>query len=187
MKRLLLCTTLLFCSIAQADINSAMALAEQAGAIAGAASACGQDVSPLASRLQEAFNIMVTDENEKAKTMMTYLQAYNSAKEMEQAKAKIPCDQVIKDYNSLPILKPDYQQTVLPGLRDTTPSASSQPAPQPAPAPSVAAPTQPNIPALAAPGTAPTNPPALPQPTVPANNTVQPGALPAQPTVPAPR
>lgn len=204
MKRLIALLTMLLCStLAHADFNSAVSLAQQAGAIAGAASACGQDVTLLSSRLQDAFNIMVTDEVQRSKVMMTYLQAFSNAKEMEANKAKIPCEQVLKDYNNLPILKPDYQQTVLPGLRDN-PSQPNQPQPlpqltspalapqQPAAAPGQpAAPVQQMVPALATPSTAPApaqaNPIQPPQPTVPGNNPVAPGAsavAPAQTTPP---
>jgi len=214
MKRYLGLVALLLCStIARADFNSAISLAQQAGAISGAASACGQDVSLLSSRLQDAFNVMVANEEQRAKVMMTYLQAFNNAKEMETAKARIPCDQVLRDYNSLPILKPNYQQTVLPGLRDTP--AAVQPAPSvtsPAlqPQQPEASATVPTIPALATPSTAPaqdmfapvtppgsapalavpapaqTNPLAPPQPSVPANNPVMPGADAVIPTQPGP-
>lgn len=200
MKRYLGLVSLLFCStIAYADVNSAVSLAQQAGAISGAASACGQDISLLSSRLQDAFAVMVPDETQRAKVMMTYLQAFNNAKEMEAAKAKIPCDQVLKDYNNLPILRSDYQQTVLPGLSDTP--ATTQPAPAMAPAQQA----NQSVPALATPGTTPAqvpdpaltvpapeqpNPLAPPQPAVPANNPVMPGAnaIPAQPgpSVPQP-
>lgn len=213
MKRYLGFIIVLLCStMARADFNNAISLAQQAGAISGAASSCGQDISLLSSHLQDAFNVMVSNEEQRAKVMITYLQAFNNAKEMEAAKAKIPCDQVLKDYNNLPILKPDYQNTVLPGLRDTAtavqpvPSMTS-PALQPQqPNTSV---TVPSIPALATPSTAPaqdmtvpvtpsgsspalaipaapTNPLAPPQPSVPANNPVVPGANAVVPTQPGP-
>lgn len=174
MKRLLLAVILLSSAcFAVADINTATSLAQQAGAIAGAASACGQDISPLSSRIQQAFSVMLTDENERAKATALYLQAYNNAREMEQTKAKIPCDQVLKDYNNLPILKADYQQMVLPSLRDNPPAVTAPAAPAPitpapqaaAPVPSIPAPT-PGIPS--APAMPPQNVITPPAPAVPA-------------------
>ena len=203
MKRYLWLITLLLCStIARADFSNAVSLAQQAGAIAGAASACGQDISLLSSRLQEAFNVMVPDDLQRSKVMMTYLQSFNNAKEMENAKAKIPCEQVLKDYNNLPILKADYQQTVLPGLLDIPAATAQVPTPQQAPqqatplatsphsqqavVPGATVPmTSPSIPALATPGTAPAQTiPApdvatayvAPTPTLTAPGTVQPAS-----------
>lgn len=118
MKRLLLLTLLCCSTTTYADIDNALNLAQQAGAIAGTASACGQDSSLLSNRVQEAFSVMVPDEAQRAKVVMIYLQSFHNAQEIEQTQAKIPCDQVLKDYQNLPILRADYQQTVLPALRD---------------------------------------------------------------------
>ncbi|CAM4398633.1 MAG: hypothetical protein LEGION0398_MBIBDBAK_01195 [Legionellaceae bacterium] len=109
-----------------ANISDAENIAKQAGAISGAALACGQDTQLLTSRLQEVFSVMQLTQVELNRVNLIYLQAMNQAKALEIQQAKIACDQVLKDYNSLPLLRPDYQQTVLPSMHDVPTTTNPQ-------------------------------------------------------------
>lgn len=178
MKRFALAVTLIgCCSFAQADANSAIALAQQAGVIAGAAEACGQNVSVLNERIQEAINVMVPEQTERTRAGIVYGQSYNSAKVAEKAHAKIPCNQVLKDFNSLPILRADYKQSVLPTLRDPQPAAPQ--AAQPARHNQTPPAAQPSLPSQ----NMPQNGPSLGAPAQPGapSNPIMPGATPPAP------
>lgn len=117
MKKFLFASIVLCCTINLAWADSdAISFAIQAGAIAGAAQACGQDPALLGSRVAEAIMLLAKDDNDRTQAISSYQRALQEANRNEAATQKIGCNQVLQDYNSLPILKPDYKQTVLAPL-----------------------------------------------------------------------
>lgn len=132
-------------NLAWAD-SDAISFAIQAGAIAGAAQACGQDPALLGSRVAEALMLLAKDDDDRTQASSSYQRALQEANRNEAATQKIGCNQVLQDYNSLPILKSDYKQTVLapllagPAGNTTNPGAvsSSNPAVNQAAAPAAA-------------------------------------------------
>lgn len=107
-------------SLTYADANKANMFATQAGSIAGAAQACGQDISEFTNRVNLALTILAnttTEMNEATQTYQGYLQL--AAQKQSQGTSGLNCLQIIKDYNSLPIMQSDYENTVLAQMRQT--------------------------------------------------------------------
>lgn len=96
--------------------SDAITFGIQAGAIAGAAQACGQDPAVLNSRSGEAIMLLATDNNDRDQALAAYQRALQESYQSEMASQKVACTQVLQDYNSLPILKADYKQSVLAQL-----------------------------------------------------------------------
>lgn len=96
--------------------NNANQFAEQAGAIAGAAQACGQDVSTLGSRTTEVINVLTKVPAEQQLAMTVYEKVLASSQINQSRNHPMPCSEVLNAYSSLPILKADYKQTVLPAM-----------------------------------------------------------------------
>ncbi|MBI5448396.1 MAG: hypothetical protein HY939_06720 [Gammaproteobacteria bacterium] len=106
--------------VAHADGNSAMTFAAQAGSIAGAAQACGQDVSEFTNRVNQSLAILADTTDQITQARQAY-QTYMATATQKQAQAgQIPCTQVAKDYNSMPLMQSGYEQTVLPQLRQSS-------------------------------------------------------------------
>lgn len=127
--------------------SSAVSFAMQAGQIAGVVQACGQDVSVFMTRVGEAVDRLAISAPDRVTAMLAFQRVLREAQTIEQQKQPIPCDQAIKDYNSLPILRSDYKETVLTQLNasngkgytvpNTQPNQASQYVPPP---PNAAAP-----------------------------------------------
>lgn len=96
-----------------ADATSANTFATQAGTIAGAAQACGQDVSEFSNRVNQGLAILATTTNDLTQALQTYQTAIQNASQKQMQSAPIPCTQVVNDYNNMPIMQQDYQNTVL--------------------------------------------------------------------------
>lgn len=119
-RRLLLLPLILGINTAFADGNSAMTFAAQAGSIAGAAQACGQDVSEFNNRVNQALAILADTTGQITQATQTYQTYLMNAAQKQAQTAQIPCAQVIKDYNGMPIMQPGYEQNVLEQLRQST-------------------------------------------------------------------
>lgn len=153
--------------------SNAVAFAVQAGSIAGAAQACGQDISVFVTRVNEALNRLATNPNDKLAATATFQKALQQAQTTQMNSHPLQCSQVMQDYNSLPILRPDYEQTVLVKLNPdmaATPDANAQ---------NQAPNTQQQTPQQQSNGPIPANSPAAYNPAPPATTPVTP-ATPAQ-------
>lgn len=125
----------------------AVMLARQAGLIAGAAEACGHNVSLLAARLDEAIQAVAQNTIDSSDAIAAYQQSAKEAKALQSSTPRMPCEQIVKDYNSLPLLRDDYKEVVLTALKAddkaqqakvTTASAASTPPAIPASPPTAA-------------------------------------------------
>lgn len=96
--------------------NTANQFAEQAGAIAGTAQACGQDVSTLSSRTAEVINVLTKIPAQQQQAMTIYEKVLASSQINQTRNHPMKCSDVLTAYNSLPLLKSDYKQTVLPSM-----------------------------------------------------------------------
>ncbi len=101
---------------AQTPTSNAMAFAIQAGSIAGATQACGQDISVFVNRVGEALNKLSINPQDRVYAMSSFQKAMEHSQQVQKNNFPIPCNQVMQDYNSLPIMRPDYQQTVIAQL-----------------------------------------------------------------------
>jgi hypothetical protein len=112
------CVTCAIADIPPRPIGSsnAIAFAIEAGSIAGASHACGQDVSIFTGRIGEAIDKLASSPADKLAAMTNFQHAYQQANATQSANHSIPCQQVMQDYHSLPIMRPDYQQTVISQL-----------------------------------------------------------------------
>lgn len=96
--------------------SSLIAFAQQAGAIGGAAQACGQPLDLFLSRSHEVI-VALANNNTEVTNATGVLQS-----SLEQARANLAmnqqvlCSKVIADYNKLPLLQPDYATTVIAPL-----------------------------------------------------------------------
>jgi hypothetical protein len=115
--------------------SNAIAFAIEAGSIAGASQACGQDVSIFSSRIAEAIDRLAASPADKIAAMADFQHALQQAQATQSANHTIPCQQVMQDYHSLPIMRPDYQQTVIsqlsPGMTGQAQTVGGQPPPPP--------------------------------------------------------
>lgn len=115
--------------------SNAIAFAIEAGSIAGASQACGQDVSIFVSRIGEAIDKLAVSPADKIAAMADFQHALQQAQATQSANHTIPCQQVMQDYHNLPIMRPDYQQTVIsqltPGMTGQAQTVGGQPPPPP--------------------------------------------------------
>lgn len=110
--------------------SNAMAFAIQAGAIAGAAQSCGQDTTVYAGRVNEALNKLAQSATDKLLAITNYQKALEQSQTAQMTEHTIPCTQVIQDFNSLPLMRDDYETTVISQLTPTMgSSAPSAPLP----------------------------------------------------------
>ena len=120
MKKHLFPLAILSCltTLTYAD-NDANNFAIQAGSVAGAAQACGQDISEFSNRVNQTLAILANTTADITQAQQTY-QSYIVSTAQKQAQgSQMSCVQVIKDYNSLPLMQSDYQETVLGKIRKT--------------------------------------------------------------------
>lgn len=151
LQRALLFTTLLGCaSIAMGDEvltpqpnnypqstnTNAVAFGVQAGAIAGTAQACGLDVSTFTKRVGEAIDKLSANNPDKLVAITMFQRSMQQAQANEQSDHTIPCSQVTTDFNSLPLLRPDYEATVISQLNPAMLNSNSNKNSQPPVAPS---------------------------------------------------
>ncbi|GEM_PF-1067687 len=116
-KRILPFLLLANISSAYANTNSAANFAVQAGSIAGAAQACGQDITEFTNRINQSLAILADSSAQIDEARQNYQIAMTTAAQNQSQNRKIPCNQVIQDYNSLPIMQPNYEGNVLGKLR----------------------------------------------------------------------
>jgi len=118
-KRLTLMSLALFsaAAVAQVAYSNADQFALQAGTIAGFAQACGQNIMLLNSRVTDIVNVMAKTPGDQQTAMTIYEKALSDAQYQESRnKTTTNCDQIISSYNTLPLLRPDYRQTILPAM-----------------------------------------------------------------------
>ena len=96
--------------------TNANQFAEQAGTIAGTAQACGQDVSTLTSRSIEVINALTHIPDEQKLALQLYEKASAAALENQNKSHAMKCTDVLSSYNSLPLLQPNYKDTVIPAM-----------------------------------------------------------------------
>lgn len=114
--------------------DTANMFALQAGNIAGAAEQCGQDVTTLSARSKEAINAItpISSEQTTADAIFDKAEADALAKQSSIMR-KISCSDVLTTYNSLPLLRSDYKQSVIAVLaahRNVPPAIPTVPAQQ---------------------------------------------------------
>ncbi len=117
--------------------TNATVFASQAAIIAGAAQACGQDTREFVQRVNEILYKMSFSSADKVIASATFNQTMQQAQANQMNYLAVPCDQVIAEFQNLPIMHDDYQQTVITQLNPNTGQAVPRfQAPNPAPAPS---------------------------------------------------
>lgn len=127
--------------------SDAIQFAIQAGSIAGPTQACGQDISVFVSRVNEAINKLATSPGDKVMAMNSFQGILQQAQTQQMRTHHFACSQVIQDFNNLPILRPDYESTVIaqmaPGMTGPA-NTTAQPPTQP---PAATTAPMPNAPA----------------------------------------
>jgi hypothetical protein len=96
--------------------SNAIEFASEAGRIAGIAQACGQDISLFTNRTGEAINKLALNMPDKILATQSFQIALKQAQLVQTSKNIVPCGQALKDFSNLPILRSDYQQTVIANL-----------------------------------------------------------------------
>ena len=101
----------------------------QAGNIGGAAEQCGQDVTTFITRSKEAITAITPDASEQAEADSVFDKAVADAlANQSSVMRKMSCSDVLTTYNSLPILRSDYKQSVIAVLANykvTHPAATT--------------------------------------------------------------
>lgn len=105
--------------LAEARSIDAEQFAAQAGVVAGAAQACGQNVSIFMSRVIEVVNVLGKEADDRESAMLIFEKSMASAQLSQSRDHVMNCGEVIKSYNSLPLLRPDYKDTILPKMTQT--------------------------------------------------------------------
>lgn len=96
--------------------SKAIEFARQAGAIAGIALACGQNLGDFSTRVTEAINKLSKDPSEQAAAALVYQRISQEAQMAERKKQSIPCMKVLEDFRNLPIMQSDYKAKVIDQL-----------------------------------------------------------------------
>ncbi len=98
------------------DTTNAIAFAVQAGQIAGTAQACGIDIATFTTRVSEAINKLALNPTDSTAATNSFQQTLQQAQIIESKNHTIACSQVNQDFSNLPLLKPDYEQSVIAQL-----------------------------------------------------------------------
>ena len=101
--------------------SKAIEFARQAGAIAGIAQACGQNLGDFSARVTEAINKLSNDPSEQAAAALVYQRISQEAQMAERKKQSIPCMKVLEDFRNLPIMQSDYKTKVIDQLNQAGP------------------------------------------------------------------
>jgi ABC-type Fe2+-enterobactin transport system substrate-binding protein len=101
--------------------SKAIEFARQAGAIAGIAQACGQNLGDFSARITEAINKLTNDPSEQSAAALVYQRISQEAQMAERKKQSIPCTKVLEDFRNLPIMQSDYKAKVIDQLNPTGP------------------------------------------------------------------
>jgi hypothetical protein len=101
--------------------SKAIEFARQAGAIAGIAQACGQNLTDFSARIAEAINKLSSNPSDQAGAMLVYQQISQEAQMAERKNQTIPCMKVLQDFRSLPIMQADYEAKVIAQLDPSGP------------------------------------------------------------------
>jgi len=106
--------------------SAAVYYAKQAGTVGGAAAGCGQSILIFNNRSAEVIDILAQDPQDKAAAKAAF-DATAQMKQQEQAASpsqQYLCPGILHDFNTnLPLVKDDYQTTVLAPLRKANPPA----------------------------------------------------------------
>ena len=101
--------------------SKAIEFARQAGAIAGVAQACGQNLGDFSARINEAINKLATDPSDQAAASLIYQRITQEAQMAERKNQTIPCMKVLQDFSNLPIMQSDYKTKVIDQLNRADP------------------------------------------------------------------
>ena len=101
--------------------SKAIEFARQAGAIAGIAQACGQNLGDFSTRISEAINKLAIDPSDQAAAALVYQRISQEAQIAEKKNQTIPCMKVLQDFRNLPIMQSDYKTKVIDQLNPTGP------------------------------------------------------------------
>lgn len=103
--------------------SQATTFATQAGAIAGFAQACGQDVTLFSGRVGEVISSMATDNADATAATTAFQQSRATQYNAERTNNLVPCTQVLQDYATLPLLRDDYKTSVIARMQQAQASA----------------------------------------------------------------
>jgi len=96
--------------------TNATGFALQAGAIGGVAQACGQNIAVYLSRVNEALDRLALSSTDKSLAMASLQKALQNSQLAQAQNHPFSCQQALQDFNSLPLMRDDYRQTVLSQL-----------------------------------------------------------------------
>lgn len=114
MKKYVGCILLMGLSLSAFADDTTNQFAVQAGNIAGAAEQCGQDASVLISRSKEAIKAMAPNAVDQSDADSLFDKSVANARAYQDTvMRKFSCQDVLTTYNSLPLLRSDYQQSVI--------------------------------------------------------------------------
>src|SRR5580700_4824396 len=83
--------------------------ASEAGTIAGVTQACGNSITEYNSRALEAINALAKNPGDRQQALTIYMDALSKSQDAQTKNHVMNCGKVIQDFNSLPLMKPDYK------------------------------------------------------------------------------
>ncbi|MFZ0218677.1 MAG: hypothetical protein WAL30_00500 [Candidatus Aquirickettsiella sp.] len=101
--------------------SKAIEFARQAGAIAGVAQACGQNLGDFTARIKEALTKLAHDSSDQTAAAIVYQRISQEAQVAEKNNQTIPCTKVLEDFRNLPIMQSDYKTKVIDQLNPAAP------------------------------------------------------------------
>lgn len=111
--------------------TAAIVMAATAGGLAGAARACGQGITEFNNRVNQALAVLAQNPTELLTAEQAYQNYSSAAFTKEASQRPVPCEKVLADFQQVPLMRPDYQTTVLTQLRPTAQPPSFLPGQQP--------------------------------------------------------
>jgi len=90
--------------------------AMQAGTIAGIVQSCGQSIVEYNSRVTSAVNVLAKIPQDQMQAMTAYQKSLSDAQQAQNRTHSVNCEEAMKNFNSLPLMQPDYKTAVLPQL-----------------------------------------------------------------------
>ncbi len=113
------------------EATNAIAFAIQAGQIAGTAQACGINITTFTTRAGEAINKLALNPTDSEAATNSFQQTLQQAQTAQNNYHRLTCSQVNQDFSNLPLLRPDYEQTVIaqlnPGMTGNNSNNSNPP------------------------------------------------------------
>ena len=119
MKRLLLLSLILSVTQLAYAETPTVKFAMQAGFIGGVSKACNQDIGLYSDRVLETIKAISQNNDDSKNAENVFQQNLLEAFNKQNTSHGAPCDQVAKDFKTIPLLNDNYKTEVIAKLKDS--------------------------------------------------------------------